>query len=155
MSHTPTGPDREGSLLRLLEVVPSPAFLFDVDHEKFIAANELFWSLFGYSEEQFNAIRWRDFVVESEQEVLRKILTSQIVPEEPSEWHERQADQSVVRVTIRYRFLDMVRNDGSLIRAIPRYRHRPSGSPSPKGQQHLLLRVEPRPFGSHKPGGIS
>ena len=112
------GPDRERSIVQLLDVVPSPAFLFDVDHEKFIAANELFWSLFGYTEAQFKAIRWQDFLVESEQEVLRKVLASQIAPEEPSKWHVRQADQSIVQVTIRYRFFDMVRNDGSLIRAV-------------------------------------
>lgn len=117
MSHNPTGPDRERSIVQLLDVVPSPAFLFDVDHEKFIAANKLFWSLFGYTEEQFKAISWQDFLVESDREVLRKVLASQIVPEEPSEWRVRQADGSVVQVTIRYRFFDMVRNDGSLIRA--------------------------------------
>jgi PAS domain S-box-containing protein len=111
-------PDRERSIVQLLDVVPSPAFLFDAQNEKFIAANERFKSLFGYSTEQFKALRWQDFVIESEQELVRKILASQVAPEEPSEWHVMQADQSVVQITVRYRFMDMVRNDGSLIRAV-------------------------------------
>lgn len=117
MSHPPSGPDREWSIVQLLAVIPSPAFIFDVDHEKFIAANERFESLFGYRPEQFTTLRWQDFLIESEQAVLKKVLASQIASEEPSEWHVRQADQSVVQITVRYRFIDMVRNNGSLIRA--------------------------------------
>ena len=103
MSHPPSGPDREWSIVQLLAVIPSPAFIFDVDHEKFIAANERFESLFGYRPEQFTTLRWQDFLIESEQAVLKKVLASQIASEEPSEWHVRQADQSVVQITVRYR----------------------------------------------------
>ena len=111
-------PDRERSLQQLLDVVPSAAFIFDVEHEIFIASNERFRSLFGYSSEQFRSLKWQDFVLESERDLVRKVLDSQTAPAEPSQWHAKHADKTTVEITVTFRFMDLVRNDGELVRAV-------------------------------------
>src|SRR5690349_9283654 len=118
MTQPSMGSDRERSLLQLLEVVPSAAFIFDVQNEVFIASNERFNSLFGYSAEELRALRWQDFVLESERDLVQKVLDSEIAPTEPSQWHVKHADTSLVQITVTFRFMDVVRNEGNLVRAV-------------------------------------
>ncbi|MCC7267211.1 MAG: PAS domain S-box protein [Caulobacteraceae bacterium] len=106
----------EENFRAVFEHHPDPMWVVDPDSLHFLLVNDAAIALYGYSREEFLAMRTPDIPVEAEQERLRGFL-KQVHPlgSTDSEWRHRTKDGREIIVTMRGR---AVRYDGRAARLI-------------------------------------
>ena len=84
---------------KLLDPLPLPAFIWDIDTEKFIGGNQLLLDLLGYTADELYRLDWRQLVVADEIHVAERAIAAgprmQAV-----RWHWRKKDRHVIEVTL-------------------------------------------------------
>ena len=95
----------------LLNPLPVPAYLWDIETQKVFAANDALLQLLGYSEEELCKLDWRNLVV------AEVIITAQRAIDvgaimKAVRWHWRKKDGTVIGVTLASRRTAFVDDNG-------------------------------------------
>lgn len=95
----------------MLEPLPLPAYLWEIDTEKFLASNQAMRDLVGYSEEELQSLDWHDLVhpdeIATAEHAIKVGPTMQAV-----RWRWRRKDGKVIAVTLSSRKMKFVDDDG-------------------------------------------
>lgn len=104
MSHK----SKQGS--RMLDPIPVPAYLWEMETERFIAWNEALGDLIGYSNDELRVLDWRDLVVPDEIATARRAIEAGPIMG-GVRWHWRTKDGRIIAVTLASREMRFVDDD--------------------------------------------
>ena len=99
-----------------MEALPIPAYIFDAQERRFLAANNLYCEMVGYTEQELRELPWPkimpdDFVEPAERAIQTK------APDVPVVWQWRRKDGDIVSAALRYREMTILLNDGRVTTA--------------------------------------
>lgn len=83
----------------MLDPLPVPAYIWDIETESFLACNSMFLDLLGYSEEEVQALNWRKLVVAEEIGIAERAIEKGPAMGAVS-WNWYTKDSRVVSVTL-------------------------------------------------------
>src|SRR6185437_16606872 len=83
----------------LLNPLPVPAYLWDIETQKVFAANDALLQLLGYSEEELCKLDWRNLVVAEEIITAQRAIDVGAIMK-AVRWHWRKKDGTVISVTL-------------------------------------------------------
>ena len=95
----------------LLNPLPVPAYLWDIETQKFFAANDALLQLLGYSEEELCKLDWRNLVVAEEIITAQRAIDVGAIMK-AVRWHWRKKDGTVIGVTLASRRTPFVDDNG-------------------------------------------
>lgn len=109
---------REAEITRLLEFFPVPAYYFAYRRPRFVAVNQLFCELLGYSEQHILNTPWQMLLPENERAAAEAAIAAARIgqfPETPVRWTFLRADGTTVSGTARVRETRVVLNDREVV----------------------------------------
>ena len=95
----------------LLNPLPVPAYLWDIETQKVFAANDALLQLLGYSEEELCKLDWRNLVVAEEIITAQRAIDVGAIMK-AVRWHWRKKDGTVIGVTLASRRAPFVDDNG-------------------------------------------
>ena len=95
----------------LLNPLPVPAYLWDIETQKVFAANDALLQLLGYSEEELCKLDWRNLVVAEEIITAQRAIDVGAIMK-AVRWHWRKKDGTVIGVTLASRRTAFVDDNG-------------------------------------------
>jgi PAS domain S-box-containing protein len=95
----------------LLNPLPVPAYLWDIETQKVFAANDALLQLLGYSEEELCKLDWRNLVVAEEIITAQRAIDVGAIMK-AVRWHWRKKDGTVIGVTLASRRTPFVDDNG-------------------------------------------
>jgi len=95
----------------LLNPLPVPAYLWDIETQKVFAANDALRQLFGYSEEELCKLAWRNLVVAEEIITAQRAIDVGAIMK-AVRWHWRKKERTVSGVTLASRRTPFVDYNG-------------------------------------------
>jgi PAS domain S-box-containing protein len=95
----------------LLEPLPVAAYLWDIETQKFFAANDALLQLVGYTEEELRSMDWRTLVVADELATAHRAIEVGAVMK-AVRWHWRRKDGTVIAVTLASRQTTLIDDNG-------------------------------------------
>src|SRR6185369_10684224 len=95
----------------LLNPLPVPAYLWDMETQKVFAANDALLQLLGYSEEELCKLDWRNLVVAEEIITAQRAIDVGAIMK-AVRWHWRKKDGTVIGVTLASRRTPFVDDNG-------------------------------------------
>jgi PAS domain S-box-containing protein len=96
----------------IVEDIPLPAYLFDGNTRRFVAANDLYCKLVGYTEEELIALPWPKIMAEDHVQPALTAMAVETPPEQPTSWAFKRKDGSVIVVHTLYRSMHLNRRNG-------------------------------------------
>jgi PAS domain S-box-containing protein len=100
---------------RIVEDLPLPAYLFDGNTRRFVAANALYCKLVGYTEEELIALPWPRIMAEEHVQPALAAMAAETPLEQPTAWAFKRKDGSVVIVHTLYRSMHLNRRNGQTL----------------------------------------
>ena len=108
-----SGPKKMSKASDMLDPLPVPAYLFEVERQRFLATNESFRLLLHYSEKELLNIDWRKVVDPEEVPVgERPIQSGHMV--RPVRWRLKRKDGQIVKVVVAQRRINFTDDDGKI-----------------------------------------
>jgi PAS domain S-box-containing protein len=95
----------------LLNPLPVPAYLWDIETQKVFAANDALLQLLGYSEEELCKLDWRNLVVAEEIITAQRAIDVGAIMK-AVRWHWRKKEGTVIGVTLASRRTPFVDDNG-------------------------------------------
>ncbi len=103
---------KERALRETLVDLPAPACIFDATARRFIAANNLYCAIVGYTEEELKQLPWPKILPDDFVEPAERALASNATAQDaPVIWEWRQKNGNTVAAACRYRPMTLVLDD--------------------------------------------
>src|ERR1700750_2795844 len=97
----------------MLDVLPVPAYFWELHTQSFVGWNQAFADLLGYSEEELGKLDWRDLLVPEEIRTAERAIQRGPAMKNVL-WHWRKRDGRQIAVTIATRHTTLEDDDGNL-----------------------------------------
>jgi PAS domain S-box-containing protein len=101
---------RQGS--QMVDLLPVPAYLWDINTERFFAANRMFLDLVGYTQSELFQLDWRDLVHPKHIEVAQRAITVGAIMDAVT-WDWKRKDGTLMTVTLASRAMSFIDDDDS------------------------------------------
>jgi PAS domain S-box-containing protein len=96
------GKEPDFNILHMLAAIPVPAFIFDMETRRFLAANPQFEKLLGYSDKELRTMTVSEIRPKEDVALLERAL-KQEPPEGAVEWRYVSKSGELLHVSIKYR----------------------------------------------------
>src|SRR5258708_13504941 len=108
-----SGPKKMSKACDMVEPLSVPAYLFEVERQRFLATNESFRLLLHYSEKELLHIDWRKVVDPEEVPVGERAIQSGHMVR-PVRWRLKRKDGQIVKVVVAQRRINFTDDDAKI-----------------------------------------
>ncbi len=107
--------NNQSAIHNTLDSLPLPAYVFDRKARRFVAANELFCKLVGYSADELKSLPWPRILAFPDEDLAAvEQLLAAPVAEVAVIFRGRHKDGRVITASVKYREMKFVGDDGEV-----------------------------------------